>query len=94
MAMTPSSTEQVPVAECLEGDPAAAVVGHGGQSPLGSGVVAAEVGPPQAGSQRQAEHGHAGQGQVDRGGPAAPVPMATIDSPRATITTRPWRSTK
>ena len=40
--------------------------GDGGQGPLGAGVVAAEVGPPQAGGQQQAEHGHAGQGQVDR----------------------------
>jgi len=28
------------------------------------------------------------------GSPAAPIPIATIDSPMATITTRPWRSTK
>jgi hypothetical protein len=72
----------VPVAEGLDGDPAAAVVGDGGQGTLGAGVVAAEVGPPQAGGQQQA------------GRSAAPMPMATIDSPRATITTRPWRSTK
>src|SRR4029450_10182212 len=57
--------DQVPVAERLDGDPAAPGVGDGGQGPLGAGVVAAEVRPPQAGGEQQPEHGHGGQGQVD-----------------------------
>ena len=52
-----------------------------------------EVDPPERGRQADAEHGD--DGPIAKSStPAAPIPIATIDSPRAMITISPWRSAK
>ena len=78
----------MPVAECAQRSLRPLELRQRAQRALRALVVAAEVEPPQACAEREADCGHGDERAVE-GSCEAPKPMATTDSPIATITTRP-----
>src|SRR5204863_4393693 len=89
----PEQHRDVPVAEPGERRPRTSNGRHRSERSHGALVVADEVEPPQAGAEREPEQRDRAQCGVT-GRCAAPIPIATTDSPIATSTTSPCRSTK